>query len=73
MLVFISLGAAFTRLQTLRLQKVFPGKLADKLISYGSCQFPTLGFVVDRYKSIEEFIPEAFWKIKSIFLNVIFL
>ncbi|KAJ8915993.1 hypothetical protein NQ315_016670 [Exocentrus adspersus] len=35
-------GAAFTRLQTLRLQKVFPQKLADKLISYGSCQFPTL-------------------------------
>ncbi|KAK9887698.1 hypothetical protein WA026_000019 [Henosepilachna vigintioctopunctata] len=57
-------GAAFTRLQTLRLQKVFPGKLADKLISYGSCQFPTLGFVVDRYTSIENFIPEVFWKIK---------
>ncbi|KAL3273477.1 hypothetical protein HHI36_014918 [Cryptolaemus montrouzieri] len=57
-------GAAFTRLQTLRLQKVFPGKLADKLISYGSCQFPTLGFVVDRYLSIENFIPETFWKIK---------
>ncbi|CAH2001979.1 unnamed protein product [Acanthoscelides obtectus] len=57
-------GAAFTRLQTLRLQKVFPQKLADKLISYGSCQFPTLGFVVERYKAIEEFIPEDFWKIK---------
>ncbi|KRT80038.1 hypothetical protein AMK59_7330, partial [Oryctes borbonicus] len=57
-------GAAFTRLQTLRLQKVFPAKLSDKLISYGSCQFPTLGFVVDRYKAIEEFIPEPFWKIK---------
>ncbi|KAF5282481.1 hypothetical protein FQR65_LT14290 [Abscondita terminalis] len=57
-------GAAFTRLQTLRLQKVFPQKLADKLISYGSCQFPTLGFVVERYKAIEEFIAEPFWKIK---------
>ncbi|XP_019872230.2 DNA topoisomerase 3-alpha [Aethina tumida] len=57
-------GAAFTRLQTLRLQKVFPAKLADKLISYGSCQFPTLGFVVDRYQQIEKFIPENFWKIK---------
>jgi hypothetical protein len=41
-------GAAFTRFQTLRLQKVFPGVLSDQLISYGSCQFPTLGFVVDR-------------------------
>ncbi|KAL1494433.1 hypothetical protein ABEB36_010032 [Hypothenemus hampei] len=57
-------GAAFTRLQTLRLQQVFPQKLADKLISYGSCQFPTLGFVVERYQSIEDFIPETFWKIK---------
>ncbi|CAG9863370.1 unnamed protein product [Phyllotreta striolata] len=57
-------GAAFTRLQTLRLQKVFPQKLADKLISYGSCQFPTLGFVVERYKAIENFIAEPFWKIK---------
>jgi hypothetical protein len=35
-------GAAFTRFQTLRLQRAFPN-LADKLISYGSCQFPTLG------------------------------
>ncbi|XP_045477736.1 DNA topoisomerase 3-alpha isoform X2 [Harmonia axyridis] len=57
-------GAAFTRLQTLRLQKAFPSKLSDKVISYGSCQFPTLGFVVDRYLSIENFIPETFWKIK---------
>lgn len=57
-------GAAFTRLQTLRLQKVFPDKLDGKLISYGSCQFPTLGFVVDRYLSIENFISEPFWKIK---------
>ncbi|KAJ3645178.1 hypothetical protein Zmor_022858 [Zophobas morio] len=57
-------GAAFTRLQTLRLQRVFPTKLADKLISYGSCQFPTLGFVVERYQAIEDFIPEPFWKIK---------
>ncbi|KAF7267076.1 hypothetical protein GWI33_019678 [Rhynchophorus ferrugineus] len=57
-------GAAFTRLQTLRLQQVFPQKLSDKLISYGSCQFPTLGFVVERYQEIENFIPELFWKIK---------
>lgn len=60
-------GAAFTRLQTLRLQRVFPDALADKLISYGSCQFPTLGFVVERYKAIEEFVPESFWKLISKF------
>ncbi|GAB1611339.1 DNA topoisomerase 3-alpha-like, partial [Argonauta hians] len=57
-------GAAFTRFQTLRLQKVFPDVLAEQLISYGSCQFPTLGFVVERYKQVEAFIAEPFWKLK---------
>ncbi|XP_049801714.1 DNA topoisomerase 3-alpha isoform X1 [Schistocerca nitens] len=59
----LRIGAAFTRFQTLRLQKVFPEKLSDSLISYGSCQFPTLGFVVERYKAVDSFIPELFWKI----------
>ena len=36
----------------------------QSLISYGSCQFPTLGFVVERYKAIQDFVGEAFWKIK---------
>jgi hypothetical protein len=26
--------------------------LSDKVVSYGGCQFPTLGFVVDRYASL---------------------
>ncbi|XP_034311164.2 DNA topoisomerase 3-alpha isoform X1 [Magallana gigas] len=60
----LRIGAAFTRFQTMRLQKIFPEALADKLISYGSCQFPTLGFVVERYKQVQAFIPEPFWKIK---------
>ncbi|MEQ2206679.1 DNA topoisomerase 3-alpha [Xenoophorus captivus] len=57
-------GASFTRFQTLRLQKIFPESLANQLISYGSCQFPTLGFVVERFKAIQAFIPETFYKIK---------
>ncbi|XP_041363021.1 DNA topoisomerase 3-alpha-like isoform X2 [Gigantopelta aegis] len=60
----LRIGASFTRFQTMRLQKVFPEVLADKLISYGSCQFPTLGFVVERYKQVQAFIPEPFWKLK---------
>ncbi|XP_046143388.1 DNA topoisomerase 3-alpha isoform X1 [Osmia bicornis bicornis] len=59
----LRIGAAFTRFQTLRLQKVFPRSLSDMLISYGSCQFPTLGFVVERYLAIERFKPEPYWKI----------
>uniref|UniRef100_A0A672UK74 DNA topoisomerase n=1 Tax=Strigops habroptila TaxID=2489341 RepID=A0A672UK74_STRHB len=60
----LRIGAAFTRFQTLRLRKIFPDILADQLISYGSCQFPTLGFVVERFKAIQAFVPEAFYKIK---------
>lgn len=56
------IGAAFTRLQTLRLRPYFL-RQEKKVISYGSCQFPTLGFVVDRYQQIQNFIPEEFWKI----------
>ncbi|KRX52967.1 DNA topoisomerase 3-alpha, partial [Trichinella sp. T9] len=56
-------GAAFTRFQTLRLRDTFKRQLGDKLISYGSCQFPTLGLVVDRYKQNQAFICETFWKL----------
>ena len=48
----LRIGAAFTRFQTLRLQKKFPDVLAEQLISYGSCQFPTLGFVVGEFEKI---------------------
>jgi len=30
----------------------------------GSCQFPTLGFVVERWRKVENFVPEPFWSIK---------
>ncbi|XP_047505100.1 DNA topoisomerase 3-alpha isoform X6 [Pieris napi] len=60
----LRIGAAFTRFQTLRLQKVFPSTLAQSLVSYGSCQFPTLGFVVERYRAVENFVAEPFWKLK---------
>ena len=40
------------------------GSLADRVISYGSCQFPTLGFIVDRYMRVKSFVPETFWSIK---------
>jgi len=36
----------------------------DILIFKGSCQFPTLGFVVDRYFRVKNFVPETFWAIK---------
>uniref|UniRef100_A0A3B3TBR1 DNA topoisomerase n=1 Tax=Paramormyrops kingsleyae TaxID=1676925 RepID=A0A3B3TBR1_9TELE len=60
----LRIGASFTRFQTLRLQKIFPAALSNQLISYGSCQFPTLGFVVERFKAIQAFITENFFKIR---------
>jgi DNA topoisomerase-3 len=62
----LRIGAAFTRMQTLSLQSMIPvhGEERGKVISYGSCQFPTLGFVVDRYLRVRNFVPESFWYIR---------
>ena len=56
----LRVGAAFTRFQTLRLQKKFQLS-GNSVVSYGPCQFPTLGFVVERWARIETFVPEDFW------------
>ncbi|PGG96506.1 hypothetical protein AJ79_09566 [Helicocarpus griseus UAMH5409] len=63
----LRVGASFTRHLTLSLRPVLQrGNLseASQLISYGSCQFPTLGFIVERYWRVRNFIPEPFWSIK---------
>lgn len=70
----LRVGAAFTRFQTMRFRNKFQGNtckcvadslgLSESIISYGPCQFPTLGFVVDRYWKIQNFIPEDFWTIE---------
>jgi DNA topoisomerase-3 len=60
----LRIGAAFTRFQTMRIQRRFPGLTKEKgVISYGPCQFPTLGFVVERYLKIQTFEKEAFYHI----------
>ncbi|GLD93421.1 hypothetical protein PINS_up002013 [Pythium insidiosum] len=57
----LRIGAAFTRFQTLRLQRRFPSLQQKGVISYGPCQFPTLGFVVERYLQIRNFEREKFY------------
>jgi DNA topoisomerase-3 len=65
----LRIGASFTRWQTLEIfeylkaQGVFPPD-EKKVLSYGGCQFPTLGFVVDRYFMVKNFVPEPYWAIK---------
>ena len=58
----LRLGAAFTRFQT----KVLGTRYAEThqtLLSWGPCQFATLGFIVDRQWKIDAFVPENFWGI----------
>ena len=57
-LLDLRVGAAFTRFQTTRLQRKFD---IEGVVSYGPCQFPTLGFVVERWARIETFVPDDFW------------
>eukprot|EP00835_Amoeboradix_gromovi_P001290 NODE_56_length_25944_cov_0.235287.p4 type:complete len:761 gc:universal NODE_56_length_25944_cov_0.235287:23994-21712(-) len=63
----LRIGAAFTRHLSLSLKRFTP---ENKFISYGSCQFPTLGFVVKRYKERNEFVSEMFYFISiKVFKN----
>uniref|UniRef100_K3WHB4 DNA topoisomerase n=1 Tax=Globisporangium ultimum (strain ATCC 200006 / CBS 805.95 / DAOM BR144) TaxID=431595 RepID=K3WHB4_GLOUD len=60
----LRIGAAFTRFQTIRIQNKFPNLKKEKgVISYGPCQFPTLGFVVERFLQIQNFETETFYRI----------
>lgn len=65
----LRIGAAFTRFQTLRLQKRFPDKVQN-LVSYGSCQIPTLGFVAHRYKEVRTVKNIKFLKGKLTFFGL---
>ena len=65
--VDLRIGAAFTRFLSLRLQKIFPTHFTSKqVVSYGPCQFPTLGFVVDRFEQLRQFVPEKFYKLRTV-------
>ncbi|ATY66435.1 DNA topoisomerase III [Cordyceps militaris] len=59
----LRIGYAFTRFMTNNLRPL-GGPMENLTLSYGSCQFPTLGFVVDRYFRVKNFVPEPFWSIK---------
>lgn len=62
-------GAAFTRFQTTKFRSMATKLTNDlseddkRVLSYGTCQFPTLGFIVDAYVKHNAFTPEKFWYI----------
>lgn len=47
-------GAVFTRFQTMILRELFPKEFQSKIVSYGACQMPTLGFITRRSMEIEK-------------------
>ena len=61
------LGMNATRLFTLKYSN---GK---GVLSIGRVQTPTLALVVERQKQIENFVPEDFWEIKTLYRDVTFL
>ncbi|KAI3987097.1 hypothetical protein MKX01_036887 [Papaver californicum] len=64
----LRIGASFTRFQTMLLKDsfvidVYGNDGRNMVLSYGPCQFPTLGFIVERYWEIQAHEPEEFWMI----------
>ncbi|XP_075514704.1 DNA topoisomerase 3-alpha isoform X2 [Primulina tabacum] len=63
----LRIGASFTRFQTMLLRDAFVLDVStdnrNLVLSYGPCQFPTLGFVVERFWEIQSHEPEEFWTI----------
>ena len=64
--VDLRIGASFTRLLTLKLKNKLlgPGAL-KKVVSYGPCQFPTMGFVVKRYLERAAFRSSPYWYLEA--------
>lgn len=61
------LGMNATRLFTLKYSN------GNGVLSIGRVQTPTLALVVERQKQIENFVPEDFWEIKTLYRDVTFL
>ncbi len=66
--VDLTIGAAFTRLLTLSVQRLAPRSLPlGRFLSYGPCQSPVLYLVVQRALEREAFRPEKFWRVLATF------
>ncbi|MCW3786934.1 type IA DNA topoisomerase [Plebeiibacterium sediminum] len=60
------LGINATRLYTIKYSQ--PGTV----LSIGRVQTPTLALIVNRYLEIENFVPEPYWELKTVYKDVTF-
>lgn len=60
------LGINATRLYTLKYSR--PGQV----LSIGRVQTPTLALIVERQKEIDQFIPQPYWELKTVYKEVSF-
>jgi DNA topoisomerase-3 len=60
----LKIGVAFSRFQTLRLAGCIR-KAGVRMLTYGPCQTPTLGFCVDQAEKIKKFVPEPYWRVEA--------
>ena len=65
-IIDLKIGVAFSRFQTMYFTTKYPN-LNTKLVSYGPCQTPTLGFCVKRDDEIKNFKPKTFYRVLEIF------
>ena len=60
----LKIGVAFSRFQTTKLAGSIK-RAGVRMLTYGPCQTPTLGFCVDQAEKIKKFVPETFWRIQA--------
>jgi len=58
----LKIGVAFSRFLTLRLAASIK-RAGVRMLTYGPCQTPTLGFCVDQAEKIKKFVPEPYWRV----------
>lgn len=62
-------GSAYTRYLTKQLSKFSLSDTDNQIVSYGPCQFPTLGLIVDRWLRIQNFVIRPFWVFDLVLKN----
>jgi len=60
----LKIGVAFSRFQTSSLADQIR-KAGIRMLTYGPCQTPTLGFCVEQAEKIKKFVPEPFWRVQA--------